>query len=663
MATASGATFNLLKAEALTPITDALTAATAADAATANLAALAAGAPLFASLADGEAATASGDVFMVSTTPGVAVYENSSGSGSFLGWLGELLFGNAAELIASTLTGYSTGQAIRTREDGFSYIVAASGATDHHVTTAGGVKLYVKPGASGRYNIKAFGAKGDGTTDDSAAIQSAVDLGKSSTGITIFFPRGAWRVETSIDCTYAGVAASIGSGYYGFTVEGSDQINSYIMGRTAGTPTWDCTGKSRMTFRNIGFANYTDGVHNPSCLMLLARNTTNGYAGGHVFDRCNFRGFCTQTGLQCASSEVNRFINVDFETYRAGASGLELTEQIETTVNSEYIDLSSHTFSGGNTRHIFVGCAFNGSSVASGTHYVRCSGIDNSMFLACYAHFGSGEAAFQFSGDCSNVSFLDVRGEGEGDYFIRLASGVVVTGLTVTGRSSSPIRGEDTSAFVGCRIDPSFLATGSGATSFSFDAYDALDCDFYTLTNGGRVRNSARGTRFWGFNGTGAWSLPTGDLTQPEFYGLSYSGGSANYRRRIHTKSKWERRGFGRQEIGTLVLTTENVTNLSAANYASGYTPDMDVATSFNFTVIGNATVNAPVNADLAPGDPKGQMLILTFSQDATGGHTVTLPSNYDLQGASIPTTAFARVSMMFIFLSTTGGGKWMRIN
>lgn len=66
----------------------------------------------------------------------------------------------------------SAGDVIRTRAEGFAYQVAASGASDHHVTTAGGVKLYVVA-KSDAYNFRAFGVKGDGT-DETTAMQRAV---------------------------------------------------------------------------------------------------------------------------------------------------------------------------------------------------------------------------------------------------------------------------------------------------------------------------------------------------------------------------------------------------------------------------------------------------------------------------------------------------------
>lgn len=62
----------------------------------------------------------------------------------------------------------SAGQYVRTEAEGFSYQVAAAGATDQHVTTAGGVKLYVQADADGGASIDAFGAVGNGVTDDRA---------------------------------------------------------------------------------------------------------------------------------------------------------------------------------------------------------------------------------------------------------------------------------------------------------------------------------------------------------------------------------------------------------------------------------------------------------------------------------------------------------------
>lgn len=108
-------------------------------------------------------------------------------------------FANVAALLADTSLTYSTvssGQYIRTRSEGFAYQVAAFGATDHHVTTVGGVKLYVLPGNAG-YNVKAFGALGDNSADDTAEIQKAVDVVAASGGV-LHIPTGTYIVTTRI---------------------------------------------------------------------------------------------------------------------------------------------------------------------------------------------------------------------------------------------------------------------------------------------------------------------------------------------------------------------------------------------------------------------------------------------------------------------------------
>lgn len=70
------------------------------------------------------------------------------------------------------------------------YEVAEEVATDEHVETAGGVKLYVFPGNRG-YNIEAFGAYGDGDPSSADAITKAISV--IPPGSALFFPTGRYR--------------------------------------------------------------------------------------------------------------------------------------------------------------------------------------------------------------------------------------------------------------------------------------------------------------------------------------------------------------------------------------------------------------------------------------------------------------------------------------
>ena len=67
--------------------------------------------------------------------------------------------------------------------------------------TAGLTDLVI--GFEGVYNVKAaaYGAKGDGTTDDTAAIQSALNAAASAGGGIVFFPSGTYLVLTSTTLT------------------------------------------------------------------------------------------------------------------------------------------------------------------------------------------------------------------------------------------------------------------------------------------------------------------------------------------------------------------------------------------------------------------------------------------------------------------------------
>lgn len=61
-------------------------------------------------------------------------------------------------------------------------------------------------------NVKWFGAKGDGVTDDTAAIQAAIDAANTARGGVVFFPHGIYKITSSIVINTAKIIL-IGSGY------------------------------------------------------------------------------------------------------------------------------------------------------------------------------------------------------------------------------------------------------------------------------------------------------------------------------------------------------------------------------------------------------------------------------------------------------------------
>ncbi|PDT71743.1 hypothetical protein CO683_00865 [Bradyrhizobium ottawaense] len=66
--------------------------------------------------------------------------------------------------------------------------------------TDGGGVSWVPIAVDDSINVKVFGAKGDGSTDDTAAIQAAITA-YQGTGATIFLPRGAYKVSSPITIT------------------------------------------------------------------------------------------------------------------------------------------------------------------------------------------------------------------------------------------------------------------------------------------------------------------------------------------------------------------------------------------------------------------------------------------------------------------------------
>lgn len=202
---------------------------------------------------------------------------------------------DVATLLADTTLTYTAGQPstvvvgdyVRTRKEGFAYQVATSG----DVTTAGGIQLDVMVGSNG-YDVKAFGAVGDGVTDAAIPLQAALSalegngVGSlhipaekyySSTALTLDLSLGD-QVSITVD---AGAQFIFAAGVNGLivTIDENDRNNG---GRLTVGP---------LTLATRGVP--TDGV---TALSVTSSRTAGSTGNGLVVNELYMRGEVTTQG-------------------------------------------------------------------------------------------------------------------------------------------------------------------------------------------------------------------------------------------------------------------------------------------------------------------------------------------------------------------------------
>ncbi|MEJ2008634.1 MAG: glycosyl hydrolase family 28-related protein [Acidobacteriota bacterium] len=129
------------------------------------------------------------------------------------------------------------------------------------------------------FNVKAYGAKGDGTTDDSPAFQAAYNAAVTAGGGTVLIPPSSacYLLNTGINMTTPTgptgrphvLIQGTAPGYGGLTAS-----SGQICGNT-GNVVFDVSGSANITFLDLWVTSQT-GVTNPSLIgILAARNSSN----------------------------------------------------------------------------------------------------------------------------------------------------------------------------------------------------------------------------------------------------------------------------------------------------------------------------------------------------------------------------------------------------
>lgn len=206
------------------------------------------------------------------------------------------------------------------------------------------IKNISQTSSDNTYNVKDYGAKGDGITDDTSAIQSTINAANTASGGTVYFPKGTFLVSATLIV------------YSNINLLGQSRWNSIIqLSVNSMVALFDCSGTSSAANKNITFEN----LHLKHSLSLSGSPTNDGkgvliYAKYTMFCQVNrcvlsdftfaaiYLNYTTDTTIWAYSWQIhNNIFQGNITTKQISTAcyyGIWLDQQ------SEYVDISSNQF-------------------------------------------------------------------------------------------------------------------------------------------------------------------------------------------------------------------------------------------------------------------------------------------------------------------------------
>jgi hypothetical protein len=495
-------------------------------------------------------------------------------------------------------------------------------------------------------NVKSFGAKGDGTTDDTAAIQKALTAAGNAGGGTVYVPAGTYKtgpltIPQNVTLRGAGIAAT--------TLQLAPTVSQYgnlIMNQQLAGTSYDANcvqvrdlridgNKSAMSagWRNCGIVlsnrtpsggfEYTDGRHQVSN-VLIQNFTGDGLvqAGRGVVQASDVQAWvCNGFGFNL--NEDSEYVNCD-----AGACGLD-----------------GFIIQGGSNR--LTGCKawFSGAALVSG----RGAGATLLTVTAPPNSWDGGNIT-------GGLTFSLANGYGNG-FLWRNISGTSVASNS-SGGSYSALGAQDNAR-------AGFLVQGARQTLTGIEADSNGNCG----TTSGLPNGTYAGVEANCSNsiiiGT-CWDRAANVNHQGAALRLVSSSGT-NTRNRIQLGFSGSLNDSSNMPPltadSTLYQNSVQFQGMSGSfqnpSFTSSFTPDPFAAEVFApGALTGNVTISNPALAGtnttglfLVP----GMKLTLILTQDGTGGRTVALGAAFRLNGKSFSTAAGATTVITFIY----DGASW----
>lgn len=290
------------------------------------------------------------------------------------------------------------------------------------------------------FNVKNYGALGDGLSDDTAAIQAALDAANAAGGGLVYGPPGTYR-HSGLNVYASTVLSGAGRGltiWKLFAVAGEQIFGVRLRGNFSGIQ--DCTVQGVDATSSGGFAmSITNSASFCTIRRVESTNAWIGFGCGGIdnqptlrWDNCNYNlldncyihdvGVVTATFYAPVNAFGNRMVNCVFKnTIDASASGAELRNQIGSVIEGCHSESVRNSY---RFEEASVGCVIS-----------HCTSKGSSLYGFYALAYTSTTGASGETRDCEFVGCTS-NGDGEG-FVIQNADRTSCVGCVVVGQTAA----------------------------------------------------------------------------------------------------------------------------------------------------------------------------------------------------------------------------------
>ena len=379
---------------------------------------------------------------------------------------------NTALIYTAYISGYST--ASDGGEGQLNYVSSDTTSSDNGCTiyVDAANHRYYRSAGFGMINVKWCGAKGDGSTSDTSAINAAIHIACNPAGTAptypfgngaVFAPPGTYIVNGGINMTNI----SGGNVSSGCILRGSGQSATVFSSTTSTNATIDLTGSSDVLLENFWIrAGATNGSGTSYGLLIAASNSQ--ACNVNTFRNVSMDGWFTQVGVyiyNCSDCLVEESVFSSYYTslyadvaiVASNVLGATSSYATITTVNpaqsgnwqfvrSEIHDLSARSgsstvipllISGSFSPIVFQGGVIAGSTTKANGGLITLNNSPNGLVFIgnqFYADYGS-QPDYDFFANAGNVTGMVVQGNSmlAGVGIFTAVNSQTWSGLNVTG--------------------------------------------------------------------------------------------------------------------------------------------------------------------------------------------------------------------------------------